>query len=145
MAKEAITFEGKPCRTCKGTTRYLKTNQCIQCRATARKAWREKNVEHRASYDQSYYAENRKKLDHIAMLRRYQMTQEEYDEMHAASQGHCAICSQHKERLCIDHCHATGKVRGLLCYNCNTGLGLMRDNVDYLASAIEYLRSSRLI
>jgi hypothetical protein len=42
--------------------------------------------------------------------------------------------------LSIDHCHNTGKVRGLLCDHCNKGLGLFKDNIDYLNKAIEYLK-----
>ena len=50
----------------------------------------------------------------------------------------CMICGS-EERLCIDHCHTTSKVRGILCSKCNTGLGMFRDNIEYLAEAIKYL------
>lgn len=41
----------------------------------------------------------------------------------------------------LDHCHITGKIRGFLCSNCNTGLGLFKDNINLLESAIKYLRT----
>jgi hypothetical protein len=53
----------------------------------------------------------------------------------------CQICSKTDRRaLNVDHCHTTGKVRGLLCDNCNKGLGLFRDDKDLLTSAINYLK-----
>jgi hypothetical protein len=64
------------------------------------------------------------------------------------SQGHlCKICgkpdgdgtSYQTKRLALDHCHATGKVRGLLCEQCNKGLGMFKDRPELLQKAIEYL------
>lgn len=58
----------------------------------------------------------------------------------------CKICGQPEERrnLSVDHCHKTGKIRGLLCSKCNTALGLFGDNVKSLLSAIEYLKSNEI-
>lgn len=56
--------------------------------------------------------------------------------------GKCLICKA-SAALVIDHCHATGKVRGLLCNSCNLGLGFFRDSIDSLTSAIEYLSQSK--
>lgn len=56
--------------------------------------------------------------------------------------GLCAICNRVCKvlvKLSIDHDHATGKIRGLLCKSCNSALGLFEDNVDFLRSAIDYL------
>jgi len=47
----------------------------------------------------------------------------------------------HKTKLVVDHCHSTGKIRGLLCHNCNRALGLMQDNVETLQNAIDYLKT----
>jgi hypothetical protein len=53
----------------------------------------------------------------------------------------CAICVQPiDDRAHVDHCHATGKIRGALCAQCNKGLGNFRDNIDHLKAAIKYLR-----
>lgn len=52
----------------------------------------------------------------------------------------CQICSG-KNRLVVDHCHTSGKIRGILCSNCNSALGHFSDNVEYLGKAIEYLNS----
>ena len=48
-----------------------------------------------------------------------------------------------KGKMAIDHDHATGKVRGLICYNCNIGLGHFKDSIDTLERAIEYLKESK--
>lgn len=58
--------------------------------------------------------------------------------------GRCAICekllSQDTKHIHVDHCHKTNKVRGLLCSNCNKGLGFFKDNTNSLARAILYLQ-----
>lgn len=64
------------------------------------------------------------------------------DQLHGllASGGGCAICGRTDRKLHIDHCHTTGRVRGLLCSGCNTALGKFRDSERILLSAVEYLR-----
>jgi hypothetical protein len=63
--------------------------------------------------------------------------------MFAEQKGCCAICGVHQDnvtkRFSVDHNHSTGKVRGLLCQNCNAGLGNFMDDISNLKSAIEYL------
>ncbi len=82
-------------------------------------------------------------------LKKYGITVEEYDRMFEAQRGLCAICG-HPETtidarygkmrmLSVDHCHTTGKVRGLLCGHCNIGLGSFKDDASLLAHAITYL------
>ena len=86
----------------------------------------------------------------LHMQRNYGMGFKEYEEMLFSQDGKCAICkaeppkNQHKTRLNIDHCHTTGKIRGLLCDCCNRALGLMRDNKDLLQKAIQYLNQNSL-
>ncbi|QAX98161.1 endonuclease VII [Pseudomonas phage PaGz-1] len=73
-------------------------------------------------------------------LRQYRAMVEEFDEK-------CGICGEEgfelvkgqRLKLVIDHCHETGRVRGLLCHNCNRGLGLFQDSIRNLKSAAEYL------
>lgn len=80
--------------------------------------------------------------------RRYGITLEEYDTMLMKQNDVCAICKnpetmKHKSgrfyNLSIDHDHETGRVRGLLCRNCNVGLGNFADDILQLRSAISYL------
>lgn len=73
-----------------------------------------------------------------------------YEEMFAEQEGRCKICRRkewrsiqgHLLKLCVDHCHETGLVRGLLCYQCNAGLGMFHDDVERLKRAILYLQNS---
>jgi len=68
-----------------------------------------------------------------------------YEEMLAKQKGVCAVCgckleSSRYTKLCVDHNHTTGKIRGLLCTACNTAIGLMKDSTHRLANAIAYLQ-----
>lgn len=85
-------------------------------------------------------------MDKAASLRRfYGITIEEYETMVNAQNGNCAICgrnkSEFKTSLHVDHDHKTGKIRGLLCSNCNSGIGNLRDDVSLLKKAINYLEN----
>ena len=71
----------------------------------------------------------------------YKITEKEFNELHEKASGICMICN--KERtLNIDHCHASGNVRGLLCNNCNNGLGRFYDSISILKNAIFYLENN---
>ena len=75
----------------------------------------------------------------------YGITPADYDAMLTAQDFKCAICltsTPGGNGFHVDHCHTTGTVRGLLCVNCNTGLGNFRDNRAALARAIDYLGNS---
>lgn len=67
----------------------------------------------------------------------------EYETLLQAQNGKCAICGCVNQRegysLAVDHCHLTGRIRGLLCNNCNRGIGLLNDSVVQLQKAIDYL------
>lgn len=71
----------------------------------------------------------------------HKVTPQEYNRLLKKQQGVCKICKlpPGRRRLHADHCHATGRVRGLLCHNCNLGLGNFRDDPTLLRSAIRYL------
>lgn len=75
-------------------------------------------------------------------LKRYGLTQEEFENLTAVSGEACQICGEETAHtLHIDHEHESGKVRGLLCNNCNAGLGRFGDDPDLLEAAAQYLRS----
>src|SRR5262249_33589337 len=74
-------------------------------------------------------------------LKRFGMSLLEYELRLASQNGACAICKKTPKRrlLCIDHCHETGKVRGLLCTLCNAALGAFGDNPKRMQAATDYL------
>lgn len=78
-----------------------------------------------------------------AKLKRYGITEDEYEQMSQAQSGACAICKQIpiKRPLFVDHDHRTGQARGLLCDLCNAGIGMLGDSVDRMLVAIEYLNA----
>ena len=72
----------------------------------------------------------------------YGITIEEYKKMLYVQNGVCAICEKEcvsGRNLAVDHCHETGNIRGLLCSNCNPGLGHFKDSIKLLDRAIQYL------
>lgn len=72
------------------------------------------------------------------------ITIEFYEELLLKQDGCCKICRTHhtkfSKRLAVDHDHNTGKIRGLLCMYCNTGLGKFKDSTSLLTEAINYLK-----
>jgi len=75
------------------------------------------------------------------LKRYYGISYEDYDKLLLSQNNACAICKnpEYRRRLSVDHCHATGKIRGLLCTKCNVGIGSLNDNIEYLKNAIDYL------
>jgi len=103
-----------------------------------------------------YYQDNQPRLIAKAKLRarenhlweRYRITEDDYNWLLLEQDGKCAICHDiclTFDNLSVDHDSKTGKVRGLLCNNCNTGLGRFRDNVKIMFQAIEYLEKGPII
>ena len=99
-----------------------------------------------AEWQREYRKNNRKHVADRDAARQFGISIEQVQELRSIT--HCEICGaelQHyaKNGSAIDHCHTTGKVRGMLCGSCNKGLGLFFDNIDSLESAINYLRRNQ--
>jgi hypothetical protein len=98
-----------------------------------------------ASYMRGYYARNRATYREGDLRRKYGLTLADYDALLAKQGGHCAICPavigevKRNRALFVDHDHATGKVRGLLCGRCNTAIGYLRDHPQYAHALVGYL------
>lgn len=112
--------------------------------AAKSKAWREANPERaKANRKRNYEANKDRDKAYSTMLnrlRRTGVTVEQYQTKLLEQHGVCAICSgTDTKALAADHCHITGRFRGLLCSKCNRGLGYFNDDVDMLYVAIDYL------
>lgn len=76
---------------------------------------------------------------------KYGLTIFDYNQMFSTQEGRCDLCEIHqselKSKLCVDHNHSTGKVRSLLCHNCNSAIGYLKENPILFERAIEYLNT----
>lgn len=107
------------------------------------------NPEKYREYDKKFRYKNLEKSRYKDVLKKHKVTHEEYQNLFNANNGLCHICNKKETminrsktgpcRLALDHCHATGKIRGLLCHACNRAIGNFKDNIKFLKSAIAYL------
>ena len=92
-------------------------------------------------------AANREKMREKAYVYKYGITLVEYRRRIESQEHKCALCKDlleegNRREVHVDHCHATGRVRGILCRTCNHGLGFFKDSPERLAAAIDYLRDT---
>ena len=116
-----------------------RANQKARCRAYYRAHKQEINERNRA-----YYHAHKQDIQPILrrgqLKRLYGISSADYDALLAKQDGVCAICGKpSEETLCVDHCHATGTIRGLLCRKCNTGLGCYEDDPATMITSLAYL------
>ena len=100
------------------------------------------NAEACARYRRGYPDRRRDTL----LKHKYGITLSDFNRMLKEQGGRCAICQNDEPgrsgQWLVDHCHDTGEVRGLLCHKCNSGIGLLRDSVPIVRSALRYLKRS---
>lgn len=86
-----------------------------------------------------YREKNPDRIRSKNMRLRYGIELDEYNRLLRAQRNKCRICLRDDVKLVVDHCHDTGKIRGLLCKHCNTGLGMFRDSLKHVKRAVQYL------
>lgn len=109
--------------------------------------WTRRNAESVRAYKKAWKdtPQNRRK-DYVHKLRtRYRITPEEYDNMALASCGRCAACGGQDDGtrsggLVVDHCHTSGRVRGLICHNCNMAVGHLKEDPARAMAVFDYLK-----
>jgi hypothetical protein len=90
--------------------------------------WKEKNKEYLAGFEY-----NRK------LIKKYGITIVDYNLMGESQDWKCACCGKPNVKLCVDHDHQTGRVRGLLCKFCNLGIGGLGDTLEGCKNAVKYM------
>lgn len=151
---------GKQCKKCKeikdkdcfGKHSIAKDglrNYCKKCNNLQAQQRRHFDPNKSLAYVHKWRIKNLEKYKGYQLNRRYGITLVEYNLMVDLQDNKCAICKLPEitidkrnglvRNLCVDHCHKTGKIRSLLCSNCNITLGNIKDNLETLKSIQEYL------
>jgi hypothetical protein len=138
------------CSTCQNP--FVKYQNARRCKACAQ-AYQNKYRKERYAQDPAYrskvkekssaYQRQNPKSKLKSVLKAYGLTLSGYENLLQLQGGVCKVCSRspdENKRLEIDHDHATGRVRGLLCGLCNKGLGLFQDSPEILSKALQYLK-----
>ena len=126
---------------------YQKTEQGRETGKRSAKKWRKENIELARKIsregNRKARAEDPRRFKSYELKAHYGITLDEYEALLAKQNGHCAICGAVEPggmgMFHVDHCHGTGRIRGLLCTTCNAGLGHFKDNPETISKAIGYL------
>jgi Autographiviridae endonuclease VII len=124
-------------------TRDGKRGSCRDCNSQYWKAWRAANKEIHQKRARDWAIQNPKKRrrsgKNCELKKLYGISLVQYEQMIEQQGGKCKICDSLMPIPCVDHCHETGKIRGLLCPRCNGGLGQFGDSRTLLYRAAGYL------
>ena len=124
---------------------------CKQCRKIYKQKWDRENKQWFIDYkikNKDVLTKKRKEYHLEKELKKlYNISRESFESLLLSQKGCCAICHKHyselTKSLAVEHDHDTNKVRGLLCFNCNIGLGKFQDKESLLFNAINYLKDNR--
>jgi len=124
-----------------------KGGACVLCHREWRKKYYEKTSEQSKQYSSAYYKKSiEEDPDKVKLSRKrwklaqkYGITIEDFFNLLESQDGKCPLCLEELKEPHVDHDHSTGKVRALLCGNCNRGLGMFKENTEVLKRVIEYL------
>jgi hypothetical protein len=137
----------KTCNNCRN--KYRKQNP--DSKETKNK-WTKKNRKRINAKARLYRAKNTKKFKSYTLKRDFGITLEQYETTLELQNGLCKLCNEPEKTfhqsgklkdLAVDHDHLTGKIRGLLCWVCNTGIGKLKDSPELLRKAANYIEESR--
>ena len=110
------------------------------------KEYNKKHKKEMSIYQKEYYGINKAEKKIKTWRRKFGLTQADYDALYVSQSGCCAICGILEaetggrwKRLCVDHDHKTGGIRGLLCPKCNLAMGLLGDNPKIIKEILVYL------
>ena len=116
---------------------------CKKCFMRKNNNYRNKNKNKIKAIKRKEYIKNKDKYISRELYKKYKITLNEYNEMLEKQGNRCFICNVHKDDcskgLAVDHNHNTGKIRKLLCRQCNSILGYSKENIEILSKCIDYI------
>ncbi len=116
------------------------TWRCGQCNLADARDWRLRHPAYYKKYAKRMADYNKGRGRHCYLMRTYGISVEEYEALKEKQDGRCALCQRKRKRLAVDHCHKTGRVRGLLCGPCNRALGMLGDNEASILKVLTYVQ-----
>lgn len=114
--------------------------------------WSTEKKDRAKLYQREYRVKNPERVKNNSLRSSYGITMDAFEKILEQQNHKCAICGTdetfndkngRKSSFAVDHCHDTGKIRGLLCHRCNTGLGCFKESEDRLSAALEYLQKQK--
>lgn len=138
------------CRRCESARKKeaRKDPKLAQNMRDANKKWYEANKDKKQLQNKTWLKNNKAKTRDTNLKNRFGIDLGDYNTLLESQDRKCAICGVEYDSLDyemhVDHCHSSGKIRGLLCKPCNLGLGLFKDNSETLLKAIEYLNINKV-
>jgi len=135
----------------KRTLKTIKIVKCIDCNKEIEISQRTLHIKNRCLICKRKYLDNlivkkdktnkkeRGKNWSPMTLYRFGLTEEQFENIKREQNNKCKLCNNDLKSYTIDHCHKTGKIRGILCIKCNNGLGLFNDDIELLKKAVNYI------
>lgn len=121
------------------TKSYGHRPDCRICNSKSQKQKEDRNFKLKV-----YRQQNPAVHQNAHLKKNFGITLTQYDLMLTQQEQRCAICKKHKfeftRNLAVDHSHTTGQIRRLLCYGCNTGIGMLKENIEIMTQALNYIK-----
>ncbi len=145
--KDGWSFQCIRCESNRKKEARKKDPELVKKHRERNKQWYNDNKEKKRNKNKEWIQNNPAKFRNSNLKARFGIDLEEYTRILDSQDRKCSICGIDYDsldyELSVDHCHTTGNIRGLLCKQCNSGLGFFKDNEEFLHKAIEYLKNHR--
>lgn len=143
MTRKAFCLKGHP----RSPDNLYSSGNCKTCnKEQARTRWQSDPAFRTRRIEESRKYQKSSKWKDSMLRRDYGISLDTFNEMRVQQSGRCLTCGIHEDDLTrplnVDHCHVTNKVRGLLCCNCNTAIGLLKENITVIDRVKQYLEKS---
>jgi hypothetical protein len=140
------------CSLCKSSSEFNKYSamkdglhwECRSCVGLRRKSYYEKNRQREIDRSVAWKISNKEKAKDASLKRKFGITIQDYNAMIRSQNGKCAICDKDHSVSClvVDHDHNSGRVRKLLCHQCNLALGNLKENVLFAERMLDYIKKN---